>query len=146
MSSISTLEEVPSSEAGRVDDVGAEDMVRTLNTFLTKEKLKKVLKMIRTNGKRRLAELEAGEREVATCEQCEDDRAFLILASCGHVFCATCYISVTSRELTKSYYRFHSCPLCGRSWCDALMTASFEPGCTIADIRRTREQLLENQK
>ncbi len=110
---------------------------RTLSNCHTKEELEREMKKLRETFKRRKEELEREETAFPECPVCfdtidNDSPLQAVLASCGHVFCAQCYMRQCSTTLMRYSQRCHQCPMCRSNWDKPSKVHIMPKGATVA--------------
>ena len=110
---------------------------RTLSNCRTKEELDMEMKKLQETFKRRKEELEREETVFPECPVCFDtidnnSTLQAVLASCGHVFCAQCYMRQCSTPLPRYSQRCHQCPMCRSNWDKPSKVHIMPKGSTVA--------------
>ena len=110
---------------------------RTLSNCQTKGELERVMKKLQETFKRRKVELEKEQTAFPECPVCFDtidnnSPLQVVLASCGHVFCAQCYMRQCSTTLTRYSQRCHQCPMCRSNWDKPSKVHIMPKGSTVA--------------
>ena len=110
---------------------------RTFSDCLSKEDLESEMDKLQAAYKRRKEELVKEETACPECPICCEtiDKTLgipAVLASCGHVFCAQCYMRTCSTPLTRYTNTCHTCPMCRSNWDKPNKVHMMPQGATIA--------------
>ena len=118
---------------------------RTFSACLSKEDLESEMDKLQAAYKRRKEELAKEETACPECPICCEtiDKTFgmpAVLASCGHVFCAQCYMRTCSTPLARYTNTCYTCPMCRSNWDKPNKVHVMPQGATVADCKlKTRD-------
>lgn len=110
---------------------------RTLSDCHTTEELEMEMAKLQETFKRRKEQLVREESTFPDCPICFDtidgeSPLQSVLASCGHVFCAQCYMRQCSTPLATYTQRCHKCPMCRSDWNKPSNVHIMPKGATVA--------------
>lgn len=110
---------------------------RTLSDCHTIEELEMEMAKLQETFKRHKERLEREESAFPDCPICFDtidgeSPLQSVLASCGHVFCAQCYMRQCSTPLATYTQRCHKCPMCRSDWNQPSNVHIMPKGATVA--------------
>lgn len=113
---------------------------RTFSACLSKEDLESEMAILQAAYKRRKEELDKEETACPECPICCEtiDKTLgmpAVLASCGHVFCAQCYMRTCSTPLACYTNTCHTCPMCRAKWDKPNKVHMMPQGATIATCK-----------
>lgn len=72
---------------------------------------------------------------VPTCPVCVDDIETGVIASCGHVYCVTCYCKTLTRAVGNYNQRSQQCPVCRANWDKPQQVKFMETGTTTEQFK-----------
>lgn len=120
---------------------------RSIAQIYSLEELEEEQKRVLEEFTRRKVEIEQESIAMPACPVCklsidEEMEHTPVVASCGHIFCTQCYISICSTPLARYSQRHHKCPVCREGWNKPNNVFVMAKGSTVSQCKQRHQQSL----